>query len=164
VIIFWAVWGLAILLVLSHGSVLLFGAPYVPTLNKAREDALDLLNLKKGQQLVDLGCGDGGMLIAAAKRGVNSVGYEINPFMAFIAWTRTRKYHKNIKIKLGNFWKADISNTDAIFVFLLDRFMSQLDDKVKKESKAGVLVVSHAFKIPGKMITAKKGALLLYKY
>jgi hypothetical protein len=80
------IWIILLLVILAFQFVVLFlGAPYVPTLPKQREAALDLLKLKPGQTLIDLGCGDGAMLIAAAKRGINSVGYEINPLLALIA-------------------------------------------------------------------------------
>ncbi len=163
-IVFWIIWTLAIALVLTSGAVLLFGAPYMPTLKKQQEIALDLLDLKQGQVVYDLGCGDGRFLTAAARRGLKAVGYELNPFIALIAWTSTRRYRRQVKVKWGNFWKANIGEADGIFVFLLDRFMPQLDKKVKAEAKAGIKLVSHAFKIPGKKANLKKSALFLYKY
>jgi precorrin-6B methylase 2 len=81
------IWILLLIIILAFQFVVLFlGAPYVPTLHKQREIALDLLKLKPGQTLIDLGCGDGAMLIEAAKRGIKVVGYEINPLLVFIAW------------------------------------------------------------------------------
>lgn len=159
-IIFWGIF----ILILSAGVVLFFGAPYLPTLKKQQSTALDMLNLKPGQLVYDLGCGDGRFLIAAAKRGINGVGYELNPLIALVAWISTRRYHRQIKIKWGNFWKADISAADGIFVFLLERFMARLDKKITAEKKQGLVLVSHAFAIPGKKVDQKKGPLLLYKY
>lgn len=159
-IIFWIIFAL----ILSGGIVLFFGAPYLPTLKKQQEMALDMLNLKPGQVVYDLGCGDGRFLVAAAKRGIKGVGYELNPFVAIIAWINTRRYSKQIKIKWGNFWQADITGADGIYVFLLDRFMTRLDQKVSTEKTHPVVLVSHAFKIPDKKIDQKNGALLLYKY
>lgn len=155
---------LAIALVLTFGTVLLFGAPYLPTLKKQQEAALDMLDLKNEQTVYDLGCGDGRFLVAAARRGLNAVGYELNPFVALVAWIMTRHYRRQVKVKLGNFWRADISAADGIFVFLLDRFMPRLDKKIKTEGRGGIKLVSHAFTIPGKKPALKKGALFLYKY
>ena len=78
-----------IILMLSFGAVLLFGAPYLPTLNPQVKAALELSELKAGDTLLELGCGDGKVLIAAAKLGINVVGFELNPFVAFVAWLRT---------------------------------------------------------------------------
>lgn len=67
---------LTILLVIGLllGFVVFFGPPYVPTRKRNMQAALDLLELKPGQTMLELGSGDGRVLIAAAKQGVNVVG------------------------------------------------------------------------------------------
>lgn len=164
-IIFWAVWLLAFTMVLTFGAVLLVGAPYVPTLREARTDALELLALKPGQVLYELGSGDGSLLIEAAQRDLKVVGYELNPFLVVIAWLRTRRYRRQISIKWGNFWRADFAKADGVFVFLLDRYMERLDNLLKNAAGSkDIRLVSHAFKIPGKKPLKKKGAMRLYTY
>ncbi|HET7528871.1 MAG TPA: class I SAM-dependent methyltransferase, partial [Candidatus Saccharimonadales bacterium] len=125
---------------------------------------LDLLDLKKGQTVYDLGCGDGRFLKAAARRGIKSVGYELNPFMFAYAWLTTRRYRRLVKVRWGNFWKADLSDADAIFIFLLTKYMARFDEFVKAKAPKGVKVASHAFKIPGKKPAAKEYGVFLYKY
>lgn len=163
-ILFWVVWGIAILLIMAYSAVLLFGAPYFPSLSPHVKAGLDLLDLKKGQTVYDLGCGDGRFLKAAAKRGLNAVGYELNPFMFAYAWFTTRKYRKQIKVYYGNFWHADLSRADAIFIFLLTKYMERFDELVETRAPKGVKVASHAFKIPGRKIIAKDYGVFLYKY
>jgi SAM-dependent methyltransferase len=160
---FWIIWGAAILLILAYGFVLMFGAPYFPSLRPHMEAAFDLLDLKKGQLVYDLGCGDGRFLKAAAKRGYRAVGYELNPFMFLYSWLTTRRYRRQVKVRFGNFWRADISDADAVFVFLLDKYMKQLDEKLKKTQKH-LKLASHTFKIPGKKATSQKYGVFLYKY
>lgn len=157
---------IVILLVsLAFGLVLLVGAPYLPTLKKSRGQALELLNLKPDQALYELGCGDGTLLIEAAKKGINVVGYELNPLLALFCWLRTRKYKARVQVVYGNFWKADLSKADGIYVFLLDRFMARLDQKIRVECKdRQVRLVSHAFAVPGKKPAKQSGAMLLYVY
>lgn len=163
--IFWVVWALGLLLVLAYAFVLPFGAPYLPTLKKQSSDALDLLDLKPGQIFVDLGCGDGRLLTLAASRGLHAVGYELNPFLALYAWARTRRHGRRVKVIWGNFWQADLSNTDGVFVFLIGHFMKRLDNLLSQYStNRQIKLVSHAFKIPGKRPRAKNGALYLYIY
>jgi SAM-dependent methyltransferase len=157
----WLVLGL---LFLIFGMVPLKGAPYLPSLKAHRMAALELLGLKPGQQVIDLGSGDGRFLQEAAKHGLRAVGYELNPFMWAISWLRTRRYHKQVKIVFGNFWQADISSADAIYVFLLDKYMPQLDAKIKKEAKTGLKLASHTFKVPHKKPVAKNYGVYLYKY
>jgi hypothetical protein len=162
--LFWVVWFGAIVLILIFGAVLLVGAPYVPTMTAQRKEALDLLDLKRGQVLYELGSGDGSLLKEAAKSGLNVVGYELNPILAAISWLRTLRYRQRVKIYWGNFWWADLSDADGVFVFLLDRFMDRLDKKINAEAKGEVKLVSHSFKIPGRKISAKRGPMYLYRY
>lgn len=161
---FWVVWFGAILLILAYGAVLLFGAPYFPSLKPHINAALKLLDLKEGQVVYDLGCGDGRFLRVAAKAGYKAVGYELNPFMFLVSWISTRKYGRRVQVKMRNFWKADISQADAIYIFLLDKYMKQLDDKLKREAKKGLKLASHTFQVPGKKPLAKKYGVYLYKY
>jgi hypothetical protein len=162
--LFWIIWFGAIILILIFGAVLLVGAPYVPTLAAQRRTALDLLDLKPGQTLYELGSGDGSLLCEAAQRGLKVVGYELNPILVVISWVRTRRYGRAVKVKWGNFWKAELSPADGIFVFLLDRFMQDLDKKIQAEGKSGVKLVSHAFKVPGRKVDITQKAMHLYKY
>ena len=161
---FWIVWAGAILLILAYGAVLLFGAPYFPSLKPHIKAALNLLDLKPGQVVYDLGCGDGRFLKAAAKQGIKSIGYELNPFVFAYAWLTTRRYRKLAKVRYGDFWKADLSKADAVFVFLLDKYMGQLDAKLQKEGKKGLKLASHTFKIPGKKIVKQDYGVYLYRY
>ena len=155
--------GLVILLVLCFGFVVLFGAPYLPTLTVQVKEALDLLDLKPGQHLIELGCGDGKVLVAAAERGICVTGYELNPILAFIAWLRVRRYGPQARVVWGNFWTAKLPPTDGIFVFLLPRYMTKLDKKIMQENSKPCKLVSFAFNIPGRKVEAKNG-LFLYLY
>lgn len=160
--IWFAVLGVAVLA--CFGFVLLFGAPYVPTLNPQVHAALELANLKPWQTLLELGCGDGKVLVAAAQVGVKSVGYELNPVLALIAWLRTRRFKGNVKVVWGNFWQKEWPEADAIFVFLLDRYMDRLDKKITRYSHKPVALVSFAFQLPNGEATAEKSGVYLYEY
>lgn len=157
----------AIVLVLLFGFVVLFGAPYLPTLKKQTAVALDMLDLKPGQTLLELGCGDGRVARAAAARGIRVVGYELNPILVVIAKINTLKYRKLVTIRLGNFWHISWPQTDAVFVFLLDKYMKKLDKKIIQQvAQQGIPIklLSYTFQIPTRKPTAQKGGLFLYKY
>jgi SAM-dependent methyltransferase len=163
--VFWIVWVIGLLIILTYAIVLPFGAPYLPTMKKQREEALDLLAPKPGQTFVDLGCGDGRMLALAASRGLKAIGYELNPFLALYAWITTRRYRKQVKVKLANFWHADLSSADGVFVFLIDHFMRRLDNLMRRSVHGRQLkLVSYSFKIPAKKPARQRGALFLYVY
>lgn len=144
--------------------VVLFGAPYLPTMRAQQKVALDLLDLKKGQVFYDLGCGDGRVLKAAAKRGLKTTGYELNPILAVVAWLSTLRYRKNVRIKCGNFWNANIKDADGIFIFLIKNKMASLDKFIQGRCKKPVKLASYAFQIPGKKEVAKSAGVYLYAY
>ena len=153
-----------LIVLLCFGIVVLFGAPYLPTLTPQVLSALKLAGLKKGDSFLELGCGDGKVLIAAAKLGIHGIGYELNPIMAGIAWIRTRKYHKYVKIIWGDYWEASWPEADAIFVFLLPRYMKKLDTKVVQYSFKPIKLVSFAFTVPDKKPSADSDNVFLYNY
>ena len=153
------------LILICFGGVLLYGAPYVPTLNKQQIIALQLLDLKPGQTLLELGCGDARILKLAAKQGVKGVGYELNPIVYIVAKINTWRYRSLVTIKLGNFWVTNWPQADGVYVFLLDRFMKKLNNKVIQQyNNKHVKLVSYSFNIPNKKPTKIQDGLYLYEY
>lgn len=152
------------LVLVSFGFVLLFGAPYLPTMSKQVTIAMDLAAVGKGTRLLELGCGDGKVLLAAAARGAVVTGYELNPILWCIAWLRTRKYGKQVRVVLGDFWRVQWPATDVIFVFLLPKYMPKLDTKIAQQPARPVKLVSFAFTIPDHQPTAEQEGVRLYEY
>lgn len=145
-------------IILLFGFVVLFGAPYLPTLGKQQKTALELLDLKPGQTLLELGSGDGRMLAAAAKQGIKSIGYELNPLLVVYSKLRLWRYRKLARVRWANFWNRKLPACDGIYVFLLDRYMPKLHTKITQEISNPVKVVSYAFKFPEiKHITERNG-------
>lgn len=155
---------IALVIVFSFGLVVFFGAPYLPTLTPQVQAALRLADLKPGDMLLELGCGDGKVLMAAAEQGIKTVGYELNPLLAAFAWLRTRRHRKLVTVVWGDFWRAKWPPAQAIFVFLLPKYMEKLDKKVVQYSRNDVKLVSFAFEITGKKPTAVEEGVFLYTY
>lgn len=151
-------------LIACFGGVVFVGAPYLPTLKPQLATALELAEIHRGQTLLELGCGDGKVLIAAAEKGINVVGYELNPLLVVIAWLRTRRYRKHVRIIWGNFWSKEWPDADAIFVFLLPKYMSKLNAKIESYHHRPVTLVSFAFKIEGKQPRITKNNVYAYDY
>ncbi|MES2971501.1 MAG: hypothetical protein V4702_04215 [Patescibacteria group bacterium] len=157
-------WIIVISAILIFSFVIAFGAPYLPTLRARTPEALDLLDLKPGQTLLELGSGDGRILRAAAERGIKSIGYELNPLL--VIWSKGRhwKYHKLITVHWGNYWRHKLPVTDGIYVFLLNQYMEKLNNKIEQEITKPVKLVSFAFAIPGKKPVKELNGLMLYEY
>ena len=156
---------LTVTVLLLFSFVIFRGAPYLPTLKQQIQDALDLLELKEGQTILELGSGDGRFLSAAAKRGVYSVGYELNPIL--VLWTRLRyyRYRKYISVKWGDYWKVQWPESDGMYVFLIQKYMKKLDTKVVQYANGkSYKVVSFGFTFPGRKPSKTKKGLSLYRY
>lgn len=154
----------AVVVILMFGLAVLVGAPYVPTFRKQTETALDLLDLKQGQTLLELGCGDGRVLALAAGRGLRAVGYEINPLLVIIAKIRTWPHRRLVSVKWGDYWRADWPKADGIYVFLLDKYMKKLDKNIVQRITGPVKLASFAFQVPDKKPVAEKDGIYLYHY
>lgn len=142
----------------------LLGAPYLPSWRRDTEDLLDIAQLQPGQKLLDLGSGDGRILLAAAARGISAVGYEINPLLYLYSRWRCWRYRRLIKIKLADFWREDWPSVEVIYVFLIKRYMTKLDRKLKQELQQSTKVVSYIYPIPGQTPTKTTRNAYLYNY
>lgn len=156
--------------VVLFGAVVFRGAPYVPTLRATIRDAFDLLaleKLQKGDLIIDLGSGDGSVLLEAARKGYRAVGYELNPLLNFVAWLRCWRQHLHVTIHLHDFWIASWPpDTKVVFVFLAGPYMAKLKRRLDAEmAKRGepLYVVSHGFAIPGMLPQKIHRGLYLYK-
>ena len=157
-----------IVFVFLFAFVVFFGAPYLPSKKRQIEVALEMLGAGKGKVLVDLGSGDGAFLKAAAKRGAEVYGYELNPILCVISWLRCFKYRKQVHIKLANFWITPLpKETTGVYTFLLHRYMKRLDMRMNTEAvrlKHTVKLASFTFAIPGKQAVDVQDGVFLYRY
>lgn len=149
---------------LSVALTVFFGPPYLPTLRGNMQAAFELLDLKPGETMLELGSGDGRVLAAAAKRGVYAVGIELSPLLVIISWLRTRRYRKHVKIIWGNYFSVTWPPAEAIFAFMITRQMGKLDKRIAQWHTRPVRLASVAFRIPGRKPAAEKYGVFLYRY
>lgn len=153
--------GFICIIVAVFAVVVFVGAPYLPTMKPQVAAAFELLDLQKGQTLLELGCGDGRVLVEAARRGYRAVGMELNLFLVLIAVWRTRRYRGNVKVVWANYWMKPWPQSDGVFVFLIDGFMPKLDLHMQRY---GGKLVSVAFKIPERQAIKELNSVYLYEY
>jgi precorrin-6B methylase 2 len=124
--------------------------PYVPTTKNVMKKIFNEAGIKKGDVFIDLGCGDGRMLIEAEKqKKVNAIGYEIAPLIYLMALLRKAISRSNVKILFKNFFKENLQKADVIFCYLMPSELKKLSKKIKKECKKGTRIISNTFKIEG---------------
>lgn len=121
--------------------------PYVPTRPNVVNGMLKMANLKKGDVLYDLGCGDGRIVVAAAKQyGVMAVGFDIDPERIAEANANAKAAGVSDRVKFvnANLFKTDLTKATVITMYLLPTVNMQLRPKILA-LKPGTRIVSHAF-------------------
>lgn len=163
--------GLSSLLYLVFGNALdmlfpLFrGGIYVPTTKKTTKQMAVLAGVKPGEKAVDLGSGDGRLVIALAKQGAQAHGYEINPFLVCLAKYNIRRAGLKGKafIHWKNFWYEDLSRFNIVAFYAIRYMMKGLEIKLRKELRPGARVVSNYFTFPSWPPAKKEGDAYLYE-
>ena len=122
-------------------------APYVPTPEDVVERMLDLAGVKAGDVVYDLGCGDGRIPIAAAKRGARGVGVDIDPVRIKESNENARKagVTGRVEFRLQDALTVDVSPATVVTLYLLGSSNAKLRPILTKQLKPGSRIVSHAF-------------------
>ncbi len=124
---------------------------YVPTPQHVVDKMLELAEVKKDDLLYDLGCGDGRIVVTAAKKfGCKAVGFDIDP-------ERIKESQENVDkndvgdlvtIKQQDIFELDLSEVDVVTLYLLPRLNVRLIPQLEK-LKPGSRIVSHDFDMRG---------------
>lgn len=122
--------------------------PYVPTPQKVVEGMLELAKVNEGDVVYDLGCGDGRIVITAAKDyGATGIGVDLNPERIEEANANAidAKVDDKVTFYEGDLFDFDFSKADVLTLYLLPDVNLKLMPKIQSEMKPGSRVVSHAF-------------------
>ena len=148
----WLLVEVVILVAIFIPTIIAFltGAPWVPTPLPRVKRMLELAEIKPGDRVYDLGCGDGRLVHLAAKDyGADAVGIELSPLVYL--WARIRNFilRSKSKILLRDFRKISYANAQMLVFYLLPNILKILRPKFEKELSPGTRVVSYAFEIEG---------------
>jgi len=122
--------------------------PFVPTSQELVVQMLKLANVGKNDTVYDLGCGDGRIVITAAKDfGAHAVGVDINPERIKEANENARKagVTDHVRFVEGDLFTAEIRPASVVTLYLLPNVNLKLRPRLLKELKPGTRVVSHSF-------------------
>lgn len=121
--------------------------PYVPTPDKVVEKMLDLADVNSGDYIIDLGSGDGRIVIAAAKRGATGHGIDLDPQRVSEARSNAinAKVDDRVMFIKGNIFNTDFSNASVITMYLLPTVNEKLRPVLLDKLEPGTRVVSHSF-------------------
>jgi len=124
---------------------------FIPTPHDIVERMLELASVGKTDVLYDLGCGDGRIVVAAAKTfGCRAVGLDIDANRVKVSRENVKKNHVQdlVTIEHQDLFKADLRPASVITVYLSARYNSRLIPQFEK-LKPGSRIVSHLFDMPG---------------
>jgi SAM-dependent methyltransferase len=122
--------------------------PYVPTENSVVDAMLKLAGVKSTDTVYDLGCGDGRIVVRAAKNlGAHGVGVDINPERIQEARENAKRNNVESLVRFdeGDLFDADIRNATVVTLYLLPNVNLKLRPKLLQDLKPGTRVVSHSF-------------------
>ncbi len=122
--------------------------PFVPTPPEVVDAMLELAGVTQNDIVYDLGCGDGRIVIAAAKKyKARGVGVDINPTRIQESEQNAREAGVTDRVKFiqGDLFKADIHEATVVTLYLLSSVNERLKPKLLKELKPGTRIVSHRF-------------------
>jgi tRNA A58 N-methylase Trm61 len=127
-------------------------APYVVAPQHAVDKMLEMANLKPGETLYDLGCGDGEIIVTAAKRyNVKAVGIEISEYLARKAVENARRngVQNRVKVIHQDFMRTDLSDANVVTLYLATTANDTLRPNLEHYLRPKTRVVSYDYPIPG---------------
>ena len=120
---------------------------FVPTPDEVIEKMLEVAKVTPSDVVYDLGCGDGRIVVAAAKKGARAVGIDIDPQRIKEANARAQaeKVTSRARFIENDLFEANIGEATVVTLYLLPRLNEKLKPKLLKELRPGTRIVSHAF-------------------
>jgi len=122
--------------------------PYVPTPQDVVDRMLAVAKVGKNDVVYDLGCGDGRIVVTAARQfGARGVGIDINPERIAEARANARKagVAQRVDLRVANLFETDLSPASVVTLYLLPNINVKLRPQLWKQLRVGSRVVSHAF-------------------
>jgi SAM-dependent methyltransferase len=128
----------------------LTGAPFVPSTGSVSKRMVDLAGIRTGDVVIDMGSGDGRLLLLSAARGATAIGIEINPYLVIFATIRgwLSPWRKRISVRWGDLWRTDVRTADVVYIYLLPWKMDRLKRRLLGQLKPGARIVSNSFIFP----------------
>ena len=127
-------------------------APYVPSPQEIIDRMLEVAQIRQGDTVFDVGCGDGRILVTAVQKfKARAIGIEIDPKIASQATDTIVRLGLQNKARVvrADVFDADLSPADVVTLYLTTSFNEKLRPKFEKSLRPGTRVVSHDYGIRG---------------
>lgn len=139
--------------------------PFVTTASDKMNTLEELVKVAPGNNAIDLGSGDGRVVIELAKWGFKVTGYEIRDELVTKSKKRIeeRGYSNQITIVHKSFWEADFAQADLIYIYGMGTIMGKLEEKFMKEARPGTVLITNIFRLPLLREKKEKNGFHIYK-
>lgn len=141
------------------------GAPYAPTKPKTVAAMIQRLNIQPGDKAVDIGSGDGRLVIALAKAGAEAHGYETNPFLVW--WSRYLIRRSGVQdracIHRESFWDISFSSFSIVTLFGMTHIMERLSEKFRNELPSNATIAVNTYTLRNWEPDSVSDGIYLYK-
>ncbi|XP_054458619.1 ATP synthase subunit C lysine N-methyltransferase isoform X2 [Anoplopoma fimbria] len=123
--------------------------PFVPATTAQVENVFGVLRARSGT-LVDIGSGDGRIVIAAAKHGFQASGFELNPWLVWYSRYKALRegVHRSTSFHISDLWKVSFAQYSNVVIFGVPQMMDQLELKLARELPNTAKVVACRFPFP----------------
>lgn len=140
------------------------GSPYAPTKSSRMAAIFTFAEARPGDVLVDLGSGNGAVLIAAAERGIRARGVEINPFWVWYSRFRikSRGLGHLATVVRGDMFTHPVNDANILFLFLVPPAMAILSERLRREAMHGTRIIANRFPLPGWTARKEQDMITLY--
>lgn len=140
------------------------GSPYAPTKDDRMDALFALADARPGELLVDLGSGNGAVLLAAAARGIRARGVEINPFWVWYSRWRIRRHGMSrlATVVRGDMFTHPVADADIVFLFLVPGAMARLAPRLRREVRPAARIIANRFPLPGWTPVRERDKLMRY--
>jgi hypothetical protein len=158
-----------IVFIITFGIPMFTGAPFAVSSRGKIKKMIELIKSettgRKDLKAVDIGSGDGRIVVALAKEGLVASGIELNPSLVWYSRFKLKMVglDKAAAIKCANFWQEDFSQYDAVVLFGVFYIMARLEKKLRQELKPGSLVFCNHFAFPTWQPVRQEGDIYVYK-
>jgi SAM-dependent methyltransferase len=154
--------------IITFGQPIFKGAPFAVTRPSRVKKLVELaaaIGNPGGRQALDIGSGDGRIVIALAQSGFSATGIELNPILAI--WSRFKirraRLEQKAAIKRGDFWKMKVDEYDLVVLFGVFYIMEKLEKKLLDELKPGAIVICNHFAFPSWTPIRSEGDIYIYR-